>query len=121
MPSTPSSTQRQDIEANTELPAYNPDEVINWRKAKFFTVMDIPNSPLKEIVLEEMKKFQNNTNGGVVNVNNNKENPFSAPFPSNFPKGRNVQGAATLEKKEDPENEALVSKNEEEKLNPFTN
>lgn len=93
------------------MPINNPDTIINWRKAKFYTVLDIANSPLKDLLIEEMKKL----NGATSNMAN-KENPFSEPFP----KGRNLGMNQGIDKKEE-ETEALVIKNEEEKINPFTN
>ncbi len=107
-----------DLEQNQELPAYNLENILNWRKVKFFTVMDIPNAPLRNLLIEEFKKVNN----GDLIKNNQKENPFSAPYSEKLQRERgNIEVLNEMGKREEPETEGLVSKNEEEKLNPFTN
>lgn len=118
MPAPPTSqnNNNNDIEQNQDYPMNHPESVINWRKAKFFTVMDIPNSPLKDVLIEELKKAQSNLNAMQ------KENPFSAPFSINAPKARIIADEKKItNEKTEPEEEVLVAKSEEEKLNPFTN
>ena len=122
MPSqTPNVKPSSDLEQNQELPAYDVYHIINWRKVKFFTVMDIPNAPLRKLILEEFKKVNN----GALIKENQKENPFSAPYnATNFHKEKesgNIESLNEMGKREEQETEGLVSKNEEEKLNPFTN
>lgn len=109
---------KEDIEQNPDLPISHPDvdAVINWRKIKIFSVMDIPNSPLKEILMEEFKKTQN----GDIKLPNQKDNPFSAPFP-NYMKGRNLEANKEEVKRVDSEETGLMVKTEEERANPFTN
>ena len=123
-----------DIEQNPDLPINNPEAILNWRKMKIFTVLDIPNSPLREVLLEEMRKMSNNPNinnpannnpfNNNPNNNNNiiinpqtqvimnkKENPFEAPF---------QPGAQAKLETKNEETEGLVTKAEETN-NPFTN
>jgi len=112
-----------DIEQNQDLPMINPETIINWRKAKIFTVLDIANSPLRVLLLEEMKKMQPNQNfNNNNNINNNggmvinkKENPFETPF-----QGGVQMKSKEMEKAEETEKEVLVVKVEESN-NPFTN
>lgn len=112
MPHSP-TPNTNDIEKRLEASGFSPDSVMNWRKVKVFTVLDIPNSPIRELVLEEMNKMNKINNTGPLI--SKKENPFEAPF----------QGGVQMkqkdpEKSEDTEKEALVSKVEEPN-NPFTN
>lgn len=121
-PPSQNNKNNNDIEQNQDYPINHPESILNWRRAKFFTVMDIPNSPLKDVLIEELKKAQNFEKERNLNFIQ-KENPFSAPFSNNnAPKARIIADEnKTSNERKEPEEEALVTKSEEEKINPFTN
>lgn len=138
MPQTP-NTPPNDIEQNQDLPLNNPETIINWRKMKIFTVLDIPNSPLREVLLEEMRKmninpnfnanmnnnprFNNANNNNGIGMNNNPQNTGGMMNKKENPFENEFQGGAQTSKIEtgkNEETEGLVAK-QEETNNPFTN
>ncbi|EAR94605.2 DHHC zinc finger protein (macronuclear) [Tetrahymena thermophila SB210] len=79
-----------------------PEKYINWRTKKFYTVVDIPNSPLREMAIAEMKKkFR------LAKKRSLGDNQFQAQQMLRMNEQRMMRGEITQEELERQKNEIV--------------